>query len=139
MNCAFVPDHVDTEQVFSILIVDDEEYVRQLLVSCLGSDYCCCAADNAEQAIEHLESKQFDLVMTDITMPGISGLELCRMLRESHPRTPVLIISGLQGEAYKDQALKYGARGFIEKPFDLVNLVSLVDETLRDIKADIAL
>ncbi|MGH9760767.1 MAG: response regulator [Blastocatellia bacterium] len=133
MNCAFAQQPIDTEQAFSILIVDDEEYVRQLLVSCLGSTYSCLAADNAEQAIEHLGNQQFDLVVTDITMPGISGLELCKMLRESHPGTPVLIISGLQGEVYRDQALKHGARGFIEKPFDLGNLMTLVDHTLHQV------
>ena len=133
MNCASAQRPIDTEQALSILIVDDEEYVRQLLVSCLGSTYSCLAADNAEQAIEHLENQQFDLVVTDITMPGISGLELCKMLRESHPGTPVLIISGLQGEVYRDQALKYGARGFIEKPFDLGNLMTLVDHTLHQV------
>ncbi|HYL98466.1 MAG TPA: response regulator [Blastocatellia bacterium] len=126
-----MPEPLDSEQAFSILIVDDEEYVRQLLVSCLGSTYICCAADNAEQAIERLESNEFDLVVTDITMPGISGLELCKILGESHPSTPVLIISGLRGESYRDQAIRLGARGFIEKPFDLGLLMNLVDQTLR--------
>jgi DNA-binding NtrC family response regulator len=131
MDTAFASEKLDGSECFSILIVEDEEPVRQLLVSCLGSTYACSTANNAEQAIRHLESRDFDLIVTDITMPGISGLELCKILKESHPDTPVLITSGLMGDWYRHQAMANGAHGFIQKPFDLPSLMILVDRVLK--------
>jgi DNA-binding NtrC family response regulator len=118
-------------QNFSILIVDDEEFVRHLLTSFLGSIYDCIAAENAEVALVEMKTRSVDLVLTDVTMPGISGLELCDILRQSHPQTPVLILSALGDGSRKRAALEHGAFDFIEKPFDLTRLLNVVNQALQ--------
>src|ERR1700683_2549486 len=118
-------------QIFSILIVDDEQFVRHLLSSFLGSKYVCTTAENADQALAEMKSRHIDLVMTDIIMPGISGLELCDIVRHSYPQTRVLIVSALGDGPRREAARKSGAVDFLEKPFDLKQVLSAVDRALE--------
>lgn len=121
----------DPDTSLSILIVDDEQMVRELLVSCLEDSYSCYTANNAVDALSCLKSRTFDLVVTDITMPGLSGLDFCRMLRDRYPSTAVLVISGLHADQYREEALASGALGLIQKPFDLTSLMNTVDQALK--------
>lgn len=122
---------------FSILIVDDEEFVRHLLSSFLGTRHKCLTAASAVQALETLESNQVDLVMTDIMMPGISGLELCDIVRQFHPQTQIVIISALGDGGNRAAAKERGAFEFIEKPFDLNVLLSIVDRAMEAREAQV--
>src|SRR6185503_21219600 len=73
----------------TILIVDDEEPIRRLLSMYLSEEYTCVMADGAEEARAMLAGGFFNLVMTDITMPGSSGIELCQHIQNNHPDTVV--------------------------------------------------
>ena len=79
-----------------ILIIDDEEQIRNLLIAILGNAYECRDASSAEEALTALASETFDLVVSDIDMGGMSGIELVPKLHSMAPDTVVLMISGNQ-------------------------------------------
>jgi len=114
----------------SILIVDDEEFVRRLLTTLLSAKYRCVSASNANEALAEMETAPFDLVVTDIMMPGITGLELCEKVRKLYPHTQIVIISALADSGNREAARQRGAVGFIEKPFDLSLVQKVVDAAL---------
>lgn len=115
----------------SILIVDDEEPIRRLLASYLGTDYTCVTAKNAEEARKLLAASSFNLVLTDITMPGASGIELCEYINTAHPATLVVIISARVGEPNFSGVKRCRAADFIAKPFDLSHVLKIVKSALR--------
>src|SRR5260370_7620637 len=79
----------------SLLIVDDEEPIRKLLGAALGNHYNCVLTESAEEATRLLGATNFNLVITDIRMPGASGLELCQLVTKTCPGTVVMVISGM--------------------------------------------
>src|SRR5206468_6377536 len=111
----------------SILIVDDDEAIRGLLAACLDANYWCATAASAEEAVTLLHSGSFNLVLSDITMSGMSGLELCRYVQESCPRTVVVMISAMIEIDYAVQAMRLGAFDYITKPFDLAHVMLAVE------------
>src|SRR5205814_9946120 len=78
-----------------ILIVDDEEPVRNLFAAYLGETYTCQTAADAQEALEILAREPFALVLTDMQMPGLGGIELLRKIVERYPETAVIVISGV--------------------------------------------
>src|SRR5258705_10488007 len=78
-----------------ILVVDDDDTIRDTLYELLSEEYLCQTAETAEKAFASLEADSYDVVLTDISMPGLSGLELLGHLRQKFPDTPVIMISGL--------------------------------------------
>jgi DNA-binding NtrC family response regulator len=112
--------------------VDDEEYMLSLLkeiVQMLG--YCALTAMNGLQALEKLASQPVDLVITDMNMPGMSGLELMSQVRRSRPHLPVILISGYGVEHAAIAARKHKADGFIGKPFHLEDLRACIEKNLK--------
>jgi DNA-binding NtrC family response regulator len=117
-------------QAVSILIVDDEEPIRKLLASYLSSSYACVTAGSAEEAKEQLAAASFNLVLTDLTMPGASGVELCEHVNATYENTVVIIISGqADDQSLKDQK-RCAAFDFIAKPFDLAKVLNTVKRAL---------
>lgn len=103
----------------NILIVDDEPYICQLLDRYLTPEgYLCRTASGGEQALELLESDTFHLVMMDIQMPGISGIDLLNLIRPLDPDVAVLMVSVLDDRDIGIFCLKLGAYGYIIKPFE---------------------
>jgi DNA-binding NtrC family response regulator len=102
-----------------ILVVDDDDIIRETLCELLSQDHKCQAADTAEQALAKLESQPFDVVLTDISMPGLSGLELLNRVVQLYPGTPVIIISGLTDEEQAQSLIGQGAFDYLLKPFRL--------------------
>jgi len=115
----------------SILIVDDDGSVRSLLRACLGDTYWCATAGSASEAMRLLQSGSFNLVLSDITMPGTSGLELCRHIQQTCPRTVVVMISAMTEIEYAIKAMRQGAFDYIAKPFDISNVMLAVERALR--------
>jgi response regulator RpfG family c-di-GMP phosphodiesterase len=115
----------------SILIVDDDEMIRGLLGALLDPSFWCATAATAEEAMTLLESGSFNLVLSDITMPGASGIELCRHIHKTNPRTVVVMISALTDIQYAVDSLREGAFDYITKPFDLGSVMRSVDRALR--------
>ncbi len=102
-----------------ILLVDDDETIRDTLYELLSEDYVCQTAETAEKAFARLEADEYDVVLTDISMPGLSGLELLGHVRQKFPNTPVIIISGIGDQEHAQGLIKLGAFDFLLKPFSL--------------------
>lgn len=102
-----------------VLIVDDEESIRDTLYELLSETYLCQTAETAEKALSRIEADTYDVVLTDISMPGLSGLELLGHVRQNYPDTPVIIISGISDEDHAQGLIKLGAFEFLLKPFRL--------------------
>ena len=106
-----------------ILIVDDEELYRRALERVLArAGYEISSAADATDAMAQLGAVRFDLVLCDIRMPGISGLELVRQIHDLHPDLPCIIVTGYGGTEQSIEALRAGAYWYLEKPFDQVHL-----------------
>jgi response regulator RpfG family c-di-GMP phosphodiesterase len=116
-----------------ILAVDDTAPLLRFLTSAFSSDGCeVAAASTAEQAIELLESQPFDLVVSDIKMPGLSGLDVLRTVKAKQPGTPVVLITGVPSVDSAVFGLRHGAYDYLAKPFTAKDLRSLVQRLRRD-------
>ena len=102
-----------------VLIVDDDEVIRDALFELLNETYICQTAETAEKALARLEADTYDVVLTDISMPGLSGLELLGLVRQKFPNTPVIIISGISDHEHAQGLIKLGAFDFLLKSFSL--------------------
>jgi len=110
-----------------ILVVDDEREILDMLTDHLEDEgYVVSQAVDGEQALEGVRSEPPDLVLLDITMPGVNGLEVLRRLRRDHPKIPVVMITGIEDEALARSTLKMGAFDYLQKPFDPYRLSRLV-------------
>ncbi len=121
---------VETETKARILIVDDESSIRGLLTSILEEKYSCEGAESAEAALALLAIEPFDLVISDINMPGMSGIDLVARMRESDPDTVVLMISGNQTIDSPIGAIRTGAFDYLRKPFEIQQVEMAVDRAV---------
>ena len=116
-----------------VLLVDDDPEVLDFLEVLLSVEGIASAkADGAESALRQLSEGPIGLVLVDIAMPGLDGLELCRKIRAT-PATeklPVVVLSARPGQVAASEAMAAGANHFLHKPFDNDELVKLVRETL---------
>ena len=114
-----------------ILIVDDEVEITEILADLLSEDYECLRAGSAEQALAELRQNQFQLVISDITMPGMTGLEMIPHAKQLSPDTVVVMISGMQTVESAIGALRLGAFDYLMKPFDLRQVEAVVKRALE--------
>ncbi len=115
-----------------ILIVDDDESLRRLLSRLLESDghHCTLAAD-AAQARAHIMQETFELVISDLNMPGESGMDFTRYVLAKYPDTAVVILTAMDEPELFETALEIGAYGYIIKPFKLNEVKINVANALR--------
>ena len=102
-----------------LLIVDDEVEVRSVLHDLLSESYQCCEASSAEEALAQLRERDYELVISDITMSGMTGLEMIPHVKVISPDTVIVMISGMQTIESAINALRLGAFDYLMKPFDL--------------------
>ncbi|HEY7783261.1 MAG TPA: HD domain-containing phosphohydrolase [Pyrinomonadaceae bacterium] len=114
-----------------ILVVDDDTDIADLLTELLESDYECHSANSAETALAQLKESRFELVLSDITMPGMSGLEMIPQVKRLNPDTVVVMISGMQTVESAIGALRLGAFDYLMKPFDLRQVEAVVKRALE--------
>jgi len=114
-----------------ILVVDDDDVIRETLCELLSADYSCQTADTAEKALSKLQAQQFDVVLTDISMPGLSGMELLNRVVDLYPGTPVIIISGLSDQEQAQSLISGGAFDYLLKPFRLEIVEASVKRALH--------
>ncbi|PIE65464.1 MAG: diguanylate cyclase response regulator [Desulfobacterales bacterium] len=126
---------METHKSARVLVVDDDELVRKtlsILVSSLG--YHCQVASNGLEAIEVLQSTRCDLVLTDIFMPHMDGIELLEYTIRFHPDTDVIVATGYGERASYAEVIKAGAIDFIKKPIDQAELEAKLARALRERK-----
>ena len=114
-----------------ILIVDDEQEITEILADLLSENYECHKAGSAEQALLQLHEMEFQLVISDITMSGMSGLEMIPHIKSHSPNTVVVMISGMQTVESAIDALRLGAFDYLMKPFDLRQVEAVVKRALE--------
>jgi DNA-binding NtrC family response regulator len=118
--------------MFKILVVDDEESVRRMLLRALANrGYQVDEANSGLRAKEILEKDIYDLVMTDLKMSGVSGMELLKFIKESSPPTEVMMMTGYATVEIAVEAMKEGACDFITKPFNWDELLLRVKNILE--------
>ena len=113
-----------------ILVVDDDENIRDTLYQLISEEHRCQTAETAEKALARLEVEPYDVVLTDISMPGLSGLELLGHIRQKHPETTVIVISGISDQEYAQGMLRLGAFDYLLKPFTLEAVMKSVRRAL---------
>jgi signal transduction histidine kinase len=110
-----------------ILVVDDEENVVQILVDLLSEGpYTVDTVSSGEEALSILRKQPYDLILTDINLPGVNGLEVVSAAKEADPETVVVVITGYASTGTAIDALRQGAYDYITKPFDLWELDQIV-------------
>ena len=115
-----------------ILIVDDEEPIRQLLEEILErKGYECTHAANAAEAREHLKGQKFELVISDIKMPGESGLDFIKYVLAEYPDTATLMVTVMGEPSTAEEALEMGVYGYVIKPFEPNQILISVSNALR--------
>ncbi|MFZ3330641.1 MAG: sigma-54 dependent transcriptional regulator [Candidatus Acidiferrales bacterium] len=117
------------------LIVDDEQSIRRLCITVgQGLGYLCAEAETAEAALETLEVNPPDLLVTDLKLPSLSGVELLRKVKESLPRTEVAIMTGHGSVETAVDAMRQGAYDYIEKPFRVERLRQLLQRMAEKVR-----
>jgi len=116
----------------AILIVDDDGSVRRALHTTLQTlGFCTSEASGGEEALALARSASYDVVLLDINMPGMDGLETCRRLRRIFPRLAILMLTVRDDEEDKVQALEAGADDYVTKPFHIRELTARVRAAVR--------
>jgi len=102
-----------------MLIVDDERDICELLEEFFKTKgFSVLSAFSGEEALDQLGQNPPDVILLDILLPGISGLEVLRRIKERHPHTRVIMVTSLDRVELKTEALEHGAADFVLKPFD---------------------
>ncbi len=115
-----------------ILIVDDDEFVRDIIARKLRSQgYLCQACENGERALESLSGAEYDLLLTDVNMPGMSGIELVKKVQVSDPALAIILVTSITDLEFAVQSLKQGAYDFVGKPFSLEDVTMAVTRALE--------
>ena len=119
-------------QNIKVLIVDDEPIIRKSLDRTLiGAGYKCRQASNGREALALLHEGVFDLVLLDIGMPGMSGVELLQQVRINWPDTWVIMLTAITDTSTAVQCMKSGATDYLTKPFDCENVLQAVKNILE--------
>lgn len=113
-----------------ILIVDDEEVVRNLLFDILSEEYECLTASSAEEALRRFETESFGLVVSDINLGGMTGVEMIPFVHSRSPDSVVMMISGSQTIDSAIHAMRLGAYDYIRKPFDIDHVLASVKRAI---------
>jgi diguanylate cyclase (GGDEF)-like protein len=119
------------DQTARILIVDDEAPIGNLLCEILGESYACTTVESAEEALLRLEKEKFDLVISDINMRGMSGIELIPNVFIFAPDAVVMMLSGNQTIDSAIEAMRLGAFDYLKKPFDFEHVEVAVRRALN--------
>ena len=114
-----------------MLIVEDDERIRDILYDLFADWQVCHVASTAEQALAYLADETYDVVLSDISMPGLSGLELLGHIRQRYPEIVVIIVSGIDDQEHAQGLLKMGAYEYIVKPFRLEDVEASVGRALE--------
>ncbi len=115
-----------------ILIVEDDAGIRQSLFETLGAlGFVIGEAGNGEEAMMRLRMVDYEAVLLDINMPGMGGLETCRRICQNYPRLPIIMLTVLDQEDDKVQALDAGADDYVTKPFQIRELTARLRAAIR--------
>lgn len=116
-----------------VLIVDDEKRLAYSLGQTLQLDFPDCQVDMAysgEEALSSLASNAYDLIIADVRMPGVSGLELIKGVRYLDAQVPIILMTGYGSASLRREAATLGVDHYVDKPFDIDELILMVSQLL---------
>lgn len=122
----------------SVLLVEDVEDMRQYVANVLASEFNVSLAENGKQALDLLQHEQFDVVISDIMMPEMDGIELLQQMKQSESliQTPVILLTARNETEDRVSALKIGADDYLTKPFNTEELVLRIQRLCNAVQAD---
>lgn len=112
----------------TLLIVDDEKAVRYAFKRTFGDEYTISTAKNGEEAVAAVTNDEPDVVLMDIRMPGMDGLEALAIIKKQHPHIPIIMVTAFADSSSAMQAMKDGAFDYVAKPFDNDELRQVIDK-----------
>jgi two-component system, NtrC family, response regulator HydG len=119
---------------FTILVVDDDIVVLTALSKLLNVfGYIIAGASNSQAAMDYVTSsrRRFDLIITDLAMPGIDGVQFMTEAKKVFPDVPVIVMTGYSERCTPEEALRLGAFAYVAKPFNIPEVVSTIERALR--------
>ena len=120
-----------------ILLIDDDPNVLGVMSEALTqAGYTPRATPSSEEALDLLERESFDLVVSDVVMPGLHGIQLLESARQLNPAIKVLFVTGYANREIVKEGFDKGACGFLEKPFSLKEFWSAVQAVMQDGRVD---
>lgn len=115
-----------------VLIIDDDPDILETMLSLLDDQgFELTAADHAKKALELISGQTFDLIISDISMPHLSGLDFLKELRKIHPFTPVIFVSGHELTSDMKISLEKDHADFVSKPFDIDMMIQKIQSILQ--------
>lgn len=112
----------------ALLLVDDEtEFVSTLAERLKLRGFSATVAFDGENALQLIARGHFDLILLDVMLPGLHGIEVLRRIREQNPALPVILLTGQAGAKHGIEGMKHGAKGYLSKPVDLRELLDLIE------------
>ncbi len=115
-----------------VLVVDDEPSVREMLADFLElNNFVCMQANNGEAAVDYTKREKFDLVIMDIRMPGVSGMDALRAIKEDTPEQPVVMVTAVNEVETAVEAMRLGAYDYVMKPFILRDMLIVIDHAIK--------
>ena len=115
-----------------ILVIEDEKNLNDIIVKKLVSEkYCVDSCLNGNDALEYIFSVEYDVIISDVMLPGIDGFEILRKIREKEIKTPVLLLTARDGIEDRVKGLDYGADDYLVKPFAFDELMARIRVLLR--------
>ncbi len=120
--------------MIKFLIVDDEpavvDQVKELFEM---RNYAVVTATSGEKALELVKKENPNIIILDICMPGVSGIDVLKEVKKSFPKTRVIMLTGIEDEATKDMAMELGASGYLTKPYSYVELIDMSRKLIQEI------
>lgn len=117
--------------LYSILICDDELSIRESLKAYLENNYRLSTAKSGQEAIDAVSKGNFDLVMIDIKMPDIDGLEAIRQIKNFNPDQKIIVLTGYETTSIAEEAAKLGVNAYLTKPIGKEKLLKTVVEIIQ--------
>jgi putative two-component system response regulator len=119
------------EVVKRLLIVDDDELIRKTLLSFFSTKYLCEEADSAESALEMITRQEFSVILSDVVLPQMDGIEMIREVRKISPQSEIIMISGKDTADFAIKSFRAGAFDYFHKPFDFSQLENSVEKAVE--------
>ena len=116
-----------------LLVVEDEDSLRTLIKSELEDEgYVVTGAENGERALEELSKEDFGIVILDIRMPGMDGMEVLKIIRQKNLADKVIMLTAVDELKIARESLQLGANDFLTKPYSFKNLLTCIDRVMKE-------
>jgi putative two-component system response regulator len=115
----------------TILVVDDESGVRESIRMILKPQYDVYTAQNGNEALQYIQKEKIDIITLDLTMPGLSGIEVLKQIKKGNADIEVIIISAYGTQQNHSEAVRHGAGDFIIKPFNAPDLINSICKSIE--------